>query len=175
MMIEGHDFTLRPVEDADHEFLIALHNDPEVLKNVTHPQPITTAHHLAWWKRVSHDHRQLRMIFAVDAQRAGLAKFYDIDRANNNCVLGGDIHKDFRGKGYAKHMWKLMLDACFNNMNLHRVSLTTAAYNVIGQKVYKGLGFHEEGRLTQSLCRDGSYHDQVMMYMLQEDWIKNDD
>ena len=53
------------------------------------------------------------------------------------------------------------------------VSLTTADFNLIGHHVYKSLGFKEEGRMLQSLKRDGTYHDQIMMYMLRNDWSKD--
>ena len=166
---------LRPVEDSDHSWLVELHNDPEVLYNLTHPQSITMEQHLAWWGKVSQDQRQLRLVFVVDNARVGFAKFYDIDHTNNNCVLGGDIHRDFRGRGLAKHMWTLMLQRCFEEMSLNRVSLTTAEYNEVGKHVYQKLGFKEEGRLTQSLYRDNQYWDQICMYMLREDWDKQDE
>jgi len=163
-------YGLRSVQDDDHEWLVDLHNDPSVLYNMTHPQPITMEHHMAWWSKISHDHRQLRLIFTVDGQRVGFTKFYDIDRANQNCVLGADIHKSFRGRGLAKCMWSLMLDKCFDELGLRRVSLTTAEYNTIGIKTYEGLGFQREGLLTQSLWRSGKFHDQICMYMLDIHW-----
>jgi diamine N-acetyltransferase len=150
---------LRQVVHDDHMFLIDLHNDPDVLMNLTNPQPITIA-----------DERQLRLVFTVDDQKVGFTKFYNIDRVNSNCVLGADIHKDYRGKGYAKHMWNLMLNHCFNILGLHRVSLTTAEYNHIAYHLYLKLGFREEGKLTQSLCRNGKFYDQYVFFMLKEDW-----
>lgn len=161
---------LRAIVETDHEWLVDLHNDPVVLHNMTHSQPITMAHHLAWWKKISHDHRQIRLIFEVNGVRAGLTKFYDIDRANQNCVLGADLHREFRGMGFAHHMWELMLDRCFNNIALHRVSLTTAEYNLAALHVYKKLGFKGEGRLVESLFRNGKFYDQIMMHMLRSDW-----
>lgn len=160
---------LRCVDDDDHEFLIDLHNDPEVLKNLTHPNPITPEQHKKWWNQILDDQCQLRLIFDVDDQRVGFAKFYAIDNHNKNCVLGADITREFRGKGLSKYMWTLMLDTCFDVIGCHRVSLTTASYNEIGQRVYKQLGFKEEGRLIQSLYRNGQYHDQIMMYLLKDD------
>lgn len=168
--VDATRFRLKPVTDDDHEWLVELHNDPAVLKNMTHSQPITLAHHLAWWKKVSHDHRQLRLVFEIDQERAGFAKFYDIDQGNRNCVLGGDIHRDFRGKGHARKMWTLMLRKCFDELNLHRVGLTVAEYNDVGRHIYESLGFKEEGRLTQSLWRNEAYHDQIVMHLLQQDW-----
>lgn len=163
-------FKLRPVADDDHKFLVELHNDPVVLKNMTHAEPITMDSHLAWWNKIKNNPNQLRLIFEVGDKPAGFTKFYDIDSGNRNCVLGADIHNDFRGKGYARLMWTLMLRRCFDDMHLHRVSLTTAIYNEVGHHVYKSLGFKEEGRLTQSLWRDGTYHDQIIMYMLKSTW-----
>lgn len=164
---------LRKVEGTDHVWLFELHNDPEVLRNLTHPSPIRFIEHLQWWNSIRNDPKEQRLIFTVDDVRVGFTKFYAIDQINDSCVLGADIHKTNRGKGYAKHMWALMLEQCFERWHMHRVSLTTADFNLIGHHVYKSLGFKEEGRMLQSLKRDGTYHDQIMMYMLRNDWSKD--
>lgn len=171
MIIPPTTMQLRPVHDDDHEWLVELHNDPDVLQNLTNPKPITMEHHLAWWHATRTNTKQLRLIFTVGGERVGFTKFYNVDRTNRNLVLGADIHKSHRGKGHAKNMWAMMLNVSFLSYQVHRVSLTTAEYNVIGQRVYKGLGFKEEGRLVQSLYRDEKYHDQILMYMLSEDWL----
>ena len=72
--------------------------------------------------------------------------------------------------GYAKMMWTLMLQRSFDEFNMYRVSLTTAEYNYVARRVYTKLGFQEEGRLIKSLWRNGSYHDQILMYMLKPTW-----
>lgn len=153
----------------DHEWLVELHNDPVVLNNITNPQPITLNSHLNWWSNLNRD-REQRFIFVVDGNNAGFTKFYQIDHANSNCVLGADLHVSFRGKGLAKPMWKLMLQYCFQDLKLHRVSLTTASFNKVAQKVYRDLGFVEEGRKIQSLHRDGQFYDEICMYMLKDMW-----
>jgi diamine N-acetyltransferase len=161
---------LRPIETSDHKWLVDLRNDPVVRRNLTHPEKITMREHLAWLKMVKNDPRQERFVFTVDGNRVGITKFYSIDQVNGNCVLGADIHKDHRGKGYAKHMWSLMLNFCFKDLDLHRVSLTTAEFNVVGQHVYRQLGFVDEGKMVQSLKRDNIFYDQLCMYMLRPDW-----
>jgi RimJ/RimL family protein N-acetyltransferase len=159
-------YTLRDVRDDDHTWLVELHNDPEVLYNLTDPRPITLESHLAWWKSLNQS-SQIRKIFCADGKRAGFTKFYNIDRTNRNCVLGADLHREFRGQGLARHMWTLMLRFCFEDLNLHRVSLTTAEYNARARHVYSTLGFLEEGRMIASLYRDGKYYDQISMYLLR--------
>ena len=161
---------LRHVRDDDHEWLVELHNDPSVLHNMIDNRSITLEHHMAWWAGISKDPRQLRLIFTVNDERVGFTKFYNIDQVNHNCVLGGDIHKDHRGKGYAKYMWQLMLNHCFIDLNLHRVALATAVFNEPGQRTYCRVGFKEEGRQIDVLYRDGKYHDGICMYMLRSDW-----
>lgn len=165
---------LRDVRDDDHAWLVALHNDPVVLKNLTNPSHITMDEHMAWWERTKNDPRERRFIFTVDDNRVGFTKFYSIDRANSNCVLGADIHCEHRGKGLAKYMWSLMLEQAFVGWGLHRVSLTTAEFNHIAQGIYQRLGFQVEGRLVQSLQRHGSYFDQIGMYMLRDAWVSNE-
>ena len=170
---------LRTVHDEDHDWLVELHNDPIVLRNLTNPTPVTMEQHLLWWKTIENNSREQRFIFETNSYdgklgtRVGFAKFYSIDKKNLNCSLGGDIHKDFRGQGLAKHMWKTMLDHAFygSELGLQRVGLTTAEFNDIGQRVYKGLGFKEEGRLIKSLMRESVLYDQICMYMMREDWF----
>jgi RimJ/RimL family protein N-acetyltransferase len=164
-------YAIRPVEPGDHEWLVALHNDPLVLKNVTDPKPITMESHMEWWNNLNTD-RQQRLIFTVNGARVGFTKFYQIDRRNRNCALGADIHKEFRGQGYAKHMWRLMIDHCFYELELHRVSLMYAAFNDIAGRVYQKIGFREEGRMRESLLREDKYHDMVCMFLLESDWVR---
>lgn len=163
-------YCLRKVTDEDHQWLVDLHNDPQVLMNLTNPNEISLETHIQWWNSIKQNFKEERLIFYVDDVKAGFAKFYNIDGSNRNCILGADLHHSFRGKGLAKHMWSLMLDRCFQFYHLNRVSLTTAEYNIIAQKVYASLGFKIEGRLVQSLFRNGVFHDQICMYMLHSDW-----
>jgi len=163
-------YSLRNVVDHDHDFLVELHNDPAVLKNITNPDPITLESHMAWWSRIQSSTTEERLIFCIDGIRAGFVKLYRMDRANFNCELGADLHKNFRGYGHAKHMWNLMLERCFRIHNMHRVSLFVADYNTIAVHLYEKLGFKVEGKLNESLLRDGIFYDQTAMYMLAKDF-----
>jgi len=161
-------FSLRNVKNDDHEWLVELHNDPMVLKNITNPNIISLEHHNEWWKSIDNI-KEIRKIFCVNKDRAGFCKFYKIDKVNNNCVLGADLHSSYRGKHFSKYMWNLMLDFCFNQNHLNMVYLTTAEYNTIAINLYRSLGFKDAGLIPQSLYRDGKYYDQICMYMLRDE------
>lgn len=153
-----------PSTICDHKWLVELHNDPLVLHNMTDPKPISYNSHMDWWNSLNKE-KNPRFIFTVNKQNVGFVKIYNVDKDNLNCMLGGDIHKDFRGKGYSYIMWNMLLDYCFNELQLHRVSLTTAEYNLVGIKVYKNLGFKCEGILNESLYRDQTFYNQLVMFM----------
>tara|TARA_Y100000593_G_scaffold11666_1_gene20914 strand:- start:23329 stop:23862 length:534 start_codon:yes stop_codon:yes gene_type:complete len=161
-------YTMRDVTDDDHHWLVELHNDPLVLKNLTNPTPITLNDHMKWWGTID-GKTEIRKIFCVNGEKVGFCKFYKIDHNNLNCVLGADIHITHRGKGYSKPMWRLMLNFCYDTLKLKRTGLTTVEYNHIGQRVYKYLGFKVEGKLLKSLLREGKWYDQICMYHLS-DW-----
>lgn len=165
-------FQLREVEDSDHAFLVDLHNDASVLINMTDPRPITLESHMRWWGNLNRA-TDPKFIFLVDGVRAGFCKFYNIDLQNNSCVLGADLHRDFRGKKLSYKMWQFMLDHAFSTLKLHRVSLTTADYNTRARRVYEKLGFREEGMMKESLLRNERYHDQICMFMLDSDYRIN--
>jgi RimJ/RimL family protein N-acetyltransferase len=164
-------FSLDIVKDQDHPWLVDLHNDPIVLHNITNPKPISLEDHMDWWRNLN-TNKDKRFIFKVDDISAGFVKIYNIDYINKNCVLGADLHKDFRGKKISFYMWKLLLDFVFFELeNIHRASLTTAEYNQVAIHLYNKLGFKEEGKLYQSLYRDNKFYDQICMYILKENYI----
>ena len=160
---------LRAVEEDDHPWLVNLHNDEEVLKNLN-DSPITIGSHLAWWARVSKDPHEKRLIFTVDGERVGFTKFYSIDHRNSRCMLGADIDPAFRGRGHAKYMWTLMLQVVFDELQLHRAGLRTAEYNAVGRRVYTKLGFKEEGRLRKAIHFQGVRYDDLCMSILKPEW-----
>jgi len=162
---------LREVVDTDHEWLVDLHNDPDVLMNLTDPRPITLESHLAWWESVRASQKDKRLIFEIDGTPIGFSKFYAIDRINQNCTLGADVHREHRGRGHAKLMWALMLDVCFSELGMHRVALSTAEYNLIAQRLYLGLGFKIEGTMRECVFRNDRFYDGICMYMLRKDWL----
>lgn len=169
-IVPPDNMALRAVGDDDHEWLVELHNDPEVLNNTRDPRPITLEGHLRWWNGIRGARSERRLIFTVDGERVGFTKFYAIDSYNKHCLLGADIHPKFRGRGWAKYMWALMLDMCFGELGLHRAALSTMGYNVVGRRVYEGLGFLPEGIIKHCHFRDGEYHDAICMYMLEDQW-----
>ena len=74
------------------------------------------------------------------------------------------------GKGYGTDGVRVLLRYAFEELNLTRVSLGVYDYNPRAVRVYEKVGFVHEGRLRESVQRDGQPHDEIVMGVLRQDW-----
>ena len=86
--------------------------------------------------------------------------------------LGISILRPFTGKGYGGEMINWVLDWSFRRANLHRVELGTWSVNHNAIKLYRSLGFVEEGRDREALMLDRKWVDLVRFSMLEHEWEK---
>ncbi|KKL69973.1 hypothetical protein LCGC14_2109560 [marine sediment metagenome] len=82
-------------------------------------------------------------------------------------VIGENLYQN---KGFGTEAMELLLEYGFATVNLNRIELNVYDYNSRAIKLYKKLGFTEEGRRRQFIWIKGSYHDAIMMGMLAEEW-----
>ena len=89
----------------------------------------------------------------ADDRLVGGIGLMDINHADGNAQLGLSIYQqDDWGQGYGREMIVLALRYAFNELNLHRVWLTTSAFNERALKLYEKLGFRHEGRGREHSC-----------------------
>lgn len=77
--------------------------------------------------------------------------------------------KDYLGKGYGRESMVLLLDYCFNDLKMERVSLDHYTGNRAGS-MYLSLGFKYEGIMRNSAKRDNDYYDLHLMSMLRQEY-----
>lgn len=80
--------------------------------------------------------------------------------------------KSLHRKGIGEFATRQMLDHAFFDLNLQRVYLTTLARNTIAIRLYKKVGFVEEGLLRQAAFKRGRFDDVTFMSCLAEDYTK---
>lgn len=74
------------------------------------------------------------------------------------------------GMGYGTDAMRLILDYAFRELNLHRVSLDVFSYNPRAIRSYEKAGFKVEGRVKNTLLREGQRYDEVFMGILRSEW-----
>lgn len=89
---------------------------------------------------------------------------------HRNGMLGISILGPYTGKGYGGEMINWMLDWAFRRLNLHRVELGCWSVNTNAIKLYRSLGFVEEGREREALIVDRKWADVLRFGMLEHEW-----
>ncbi|MCA0983934.1 GNAT family N-acetyltransferase [Halobacillus yeomjeoni] len=86
--------------------------------------------------------------------------------------LGFIIHHEHWGKGYGTEALQLMLDYCFFQQNLHRVSAHCLPENVASCRVLEKVGMVKEGVLRQEILLNGTWRDSVVYSVLKDEWVE---
>ncbi|CBF82329.1 hypothetical protein AN9204.2 [Aspergillus nidulans FGSC A4] len=84
--------------------------------------------------------------------------------------LGISLAPEYRGQGYGGEAINWALDWAFQHAGLHRVNLQAFSYNQNALKLYRKLGFVEEGRERECIYQYRAWHDIVSFSMLEHEW-----
>ena len=75
-----------------------------------------------------------------------------------------------RGKGFGKYATTQALLHAFEDLNLHRITLTVLESNKPALSLYKKIGFKSEGIMIDAVYKSGGYHNLVAMALLKPDF-----
>ena len=82
-------------------------------------------------------------------------------------------NSEYRGKGLAKEVMIALLEYCFEELGLHRVTLDFYSGNERAKCLYEKLGFKHEGVARESTKKDGNYYDLNLMSILRSEFLEN--
>lgn len=77
---------------------------------------------------------------------------------------------EHQNKGVGKFATHKILDHAFKDLGLHRIYLTVLERNARARKLYKSVGFSEEGVLRQAVFKNGCYENMVSMSILMNEF-----
>ena len=166
------------IERKDLGFLRHLRNEPTTWKQLTTVHFITEKEQEDWFNNPPVG-QKFYLVETTDEPShvipVGMVRTSLLDQQNKSICIGVDIHPDYRGKGYGKATYQLLLKYCFNYLNLNRVWLSVLETNTIAISLYKKVGFILEGRQRQAIFREGKYVDYLMMSILREEYNESTD
>lgn len=73
-------------------------------------------------------------------------------------------------KGAGETATRGMLNHAFDDLNLERVWLTVLIHNEPAIRLYRKVGFREEGRQRHAVFKNGRYQDMLMMSVLRSEY-----
>jgi len=102
---------------------------------------------------------------------AGLVGISPTNHAAEYFIFIGE--KAWWGQGVGTEVTKQVIHIGFTNCQLNRLIITVSELNIGGVKAYAKAGFVLEGRLRQAGCRQGVFHDKLVMSVLKAEWQKS--
>jgi RimJ/RimL family protein N-acetyltransferase len=175
-MFSGELVTLGPIQREYLPRYVEWLNDWEIRRFLapTLAHPYTMEDEEEWFnqQRQAKNEHHFAILTREQDQLIGNCGLHQIDGSNHNAILGifiGD--KNYWSKGYGTDATRTLLRFAFGEANLHRVELEVFAFNPRAIRMYEKVGFKLEGVRRQALFREGAWHDEHIMAILQDEWI----
>ncbi|HVV20921.1 MAG TPA: GNAT family protein [Pseudonocardiaceae bacterium] len=131
------------------------------------PGPDTSEHRI---REPEDDVVRFSVVTLTDGELAGMANMAWIDRHNRTAYLGLMLRPDFRGKGLAVDIVRVLCHYGFVVLGLNRLQIETLTDNVAMIRTAEKAGFRQEGVFRQSVWLLGAFVDSVMFGMLAQEW-----
>jgi RimJ/RimL family protein N-acetyltransferase len=148
----------------------SLH-DPESLKLTGTTQVFTPEEVRAFLETLPG--RDDRADFAVtrktDGTFLGEAVLNTLDIANEAMNFRISLVPEARNQGHGTEATRAVVDFGFDQVGLHRISLSVFAFNPRAQRAYEKAGFVKEGRLREAHLWDGERYDDILMGILRHE------
>jgi RimJ/RimL family protein N-acetyltransferase len=176
-VLTGSRVRLRGLRDDDLPTLVRWWQDPELgALQMTSVVPASEAAGRELFARWSAN-QDTDVGFSVEtlpttgepAVLVGHLGLFDVRPKARSATFAIGLGAGHLGRGYGTDATRLAVSYGFREMNLHRIQLTTLAFNERASAAYRKAGFREEGRRRDAVFHDGAYHDEILMSVLATD------
>ncbi|WP_191860059.1 GNAT family N-acetyltransferase [Hanstruepera ponticola] len=167
--LRGEHIYLRALEPEDLEFIYAIEND-ETLWELSNTQTPYSRYLIKEYLdnayKDIYEVKQLRLVISdFEDQALGLIDLFDFDFKNKRAGIGILIKSESdRQKGFGKEALKLLINYCFNQLQLHQLYCNISENNNMSVQLFKNQGFVPVG-----LKRDWNFNGNTFEneYLLQ--------
>ncbi|HGH7180209.1 TPA: N-acetyltransferase family protein [Bacillus luti] len=116
--------------------------------------------------RKSNEKGNLYIVYEVDSKVVGFLLFnrYELERLRHAGTMGMGIREAYCNQGIGTKLIEFLISWAKEQNGLEKICLGVVSINDRAIKVYKRMGFVEEGRQRKQIkYEDGSYGDDVLM------------
>ena len=167
---------MRLIEEDDLEFITKLRTSDHVQENVGNAILTNKILQKDWLLSVLKSTTDKFMVFELLENSVyksiGMIRLSAIDFVQRSVCVGGDLLKEYSGRGYGKFLYDIIFKLCFDTWQMHRLWLLVLETNHRAIKLYQKAGFVHEGRQRKAIYKNGQYIDYLMMSILEEEYYK---
>lgn len=172
-LLQGRKALLRPPRPSDREDRLRCGRRPELVVlyggDPTRVDPPTAADAEEFYRKLLVD--PLSWVIEVDGRAIGTARLHHLDQADRRARYAiGIFDPNMLGQGIGTEATRLVLRYAFEELGLHRVDLRVLAFNQRAIACYNKCGFVVEGVERHSALITGTWHDDVMMAILEDEY-----
>lgn len=84
--------------------------------------------------------------------------------------IGGSLHIDYHGQGYATEIYEALLELAFDEYDLHRVVGRCDGRNAPSVRSLEKAGLHQEAHFVENEFVKGEWTDEIVLAILQSEW-----
>lgn len=152
-------------EKNEGEHFFRQSNDPVLYQNMSDnfPNDLANCKKMVDFFAESNDQQEYVRSIQIDQQIAGcIGAFFDSDIYRNNAEIAYWLGKDYRNRGIMSKVILDFTDELFLKTTVHRIYARPFAYNQASSKVLENTGFYCEGKMRESIFKDGKYFDSFL-------------
>ena len=171
--MSGKRIYLSPMNEEDAEIYTIWMNDREITDNLGSSTMVFSEEAERGWVEENSGEYQFAIIESESNEIIGNCGIQAVTHTFQRAELGlfiGD--EENRNKGYGKEVLSLLLEYCFDTLNLHNVMLKVFSFNERAVHTYSRVGFKEIGRRREAYYAKGRFWDEIYMDILKDEFTR---
>lgn len=177
-MIANNDkILLRKFRESDIDLKIKWINDKSNNKYLHYDIPLNKKDTTIWFKNKD-DSKRLDLMIEYEKRPVGIVGLLNISKRDSKAefyITVGDSQYKNRSIGFLSSV--ALLEYAFTKLYLNKVYLNVDADNVVAIKLYRKLGFKEEGYFIKDLFSESEeiFIDRIRMAIFKDEFLRNEE
>lgn len=178
LMIEGRIINLRTLENSDAYSIYKNAKDREVSKYTHLPYPYRLKY-ARDFVRLCQEHYKKKTDYelGIESKKTGkvigMISLMHIDNSHRSAEVGYWLGNQYWRRGITKEALTLILDFGFNTLELVKIYAKVLHPNLHSIRLLQSAGFRYEGRIRKSVLKEGSWFDELIFALVDEDFREN--
>ncbi|MFW9784000.1 MAG: GNAT family N-acetyltransferase [Candidatus Heimdallarchaeota archaeon] len=173
----GDNLDLYPL-NSDHVYLYSKwENNPKVRRYARTWLPVSikdSEKYLETRDKGVPERIMLEIQYKKDNKPVGYCEIGDFDWFDRRAYIGFLIGEtEYWGKNICSEAVKLLVEYCFTELNLFKITAETLAPNIASKRCLEKNGFKIEGKVKKEMYVDGEFLDMLKLCIFKDDWMKS--